>query len=63
MEDAREQMDEYILSLENIEKAFGGVTVLDKVNFNLKRGSIHALVGGNGAGKSTLMKILTGVNL
>jgi len=61
MEDAREQMDDYILSLENIEKSFGGVTVLDKVNFNLKRGSIHALVGGNGAGKSTLMKILTGV--
>lgn len=54
-------MDDYILSLEDIIKSFGGVTVLNQVNFNLKRGSIHALVGGNGAGKSTLMKILMGV--
>lgn len=54
-------MEDYILSLEDIVKSFGGVSVLDHVNFNLKRGSIHALVGGNGAGKSTLMKILMGV--
>lgn len=54
-------MEDYILSLADIVKSFGGVSVLDHVNFNLKKGSIHALVGGNGAGKSTLMKILMGV--
>ncbi len=50
-----------ILSLEGIDKSFGGIKVLDKVNLGIKKGVVHALVGGNGAGKSTLMKILTGV--
>lgn len=54
-------MADYVLELEGIRKAFGGVPVLQDVDFRLERGSIHALVGGNGAGKSTLMKILTGV--
>jgi ribose transport system ATP-binding protein len=53
--------EEYAISLEHIYKSFGGVTVLDDVNFHLERGIVHALVGSNGAGKSTLMKILTGV--
>lgn len=50
-----------IVELKNISKAFVGVTVLKNVNFNLKKGTIHGLIGGNGAGKSTLMKILSGV--
>lgn len=54
-------MSEYIITLEKIRKAFFGVTVLNEVDFRLRRGSVHALVGGNGAGKSTLMKILIGV--
>lgn len=54
-------MSEYIITLEKIRKAFFGVTVLNEVDFRLRQGSVHALVGGNGAGKSTLMKILIGV--
>lgn len=52
--------EENIVTLENITKKFPGVTALDNVNFTLKKGSVHALVGENGAGKSTLMKILSG---
>lgn len=50
-----------LLSMQKISKAFPGVQALDKVNFDLKQGEIHAIVGENGAGKSTLVKIITGV--
>lgn len=54
-------MDNYILEMKNISKEFPGVKALDYVNFKVKKGEIHCLVGENGAGKSTLMKILSGV--
>ncbi len=49
------------LSTKNIGKSFTGVNVLRKVDFELKPGEVHALVGENGAGKSTFVKILSGV--
>lgn len=53
--------EEYILQMKDISKSFPGVKALDHVNFNLKRQSVHTIVGENGAGKSTLMKILSGM--
>lgn len=55
-------MSQYLLELENISKVFPGVKALDNVNFKLKKGQIHALMGENGAGKSTFIKIITGVH-
>ena len=54
-------MNEYILEMRGIIKEFPGVRALDNVNFKVKNGEIHCLVGENGAGKSTLMKVLSGV--
>ena len=50
-----------ILKMENITKSFPGVKALDNVSLEVKRGTVHALMGENGAGKSTLMKCLFGI--
>ena len=54
------QETDNILEMRGITKAFPGVKALDNVNFSVKRGEVHCLIGANGAGKSTLMKVLSG---
>jgi len=52
--------EQYQIEMNGITKKFGGVTALNNVSLNVRKGEIHALMGENGAGKSTIMKILAG---
>ncbi len=49
------------LRASKIEKVFPGVRALNKIDFKVRKGTVHALCGENGAGKSTLMKIINGI--
>lgn len=53
--------NEILLEAKNISKRFGATVALDSVNFTLRRGQIHGLIGENGSGKSTLSSIIAGV--
>lgn len=57
-----ELMSEFVLELKEITKIFPGVKALNRVQFQLRHGEVHAIMGENGAGKSTFIKVITGVH-
>ena len=61
MSELNQNLNQDLIVLTGIYKYFPGVHALEDVNFTLRKGEIHALVGENGAGKSTLIKVMTGV--
>lgn len=61
MNEQKQNKNEYVLEMKGITKEFPGVKALDNVEFALREGTVHALMGENGAGKSTLMKCLFGI--
>src|SRR5579863_4570807 len=50
-----------LVKVRDLVKRYGGVVALDRMNLEVERGTVHAIVGENGAGKSTLMTVLAGV--
>ena len=49
------------LRVDSLSRSFGSTRALDTVSLSVRRGTVHALLGGNGSGKSTLIKIMAGV--